>query len=152
MATYDQTMRMQASARVYQQRYDDALQPWDLRAPAPVLGEDIAEYRAKLAILAKHQLPPDHQLRKVQYRRLDSAIFDNFEPQLLRACRQEAYNPATVPPGEYRKVVELDGNGMRMVRWVGQRSFIEDFKPPVRRVVSFLTPHGRVNASGSPVR
>ena len=58
MATYDQTMRLQASARVYQQRYDDALQPWDLRAPAPVLGEDINEYRAKLAILAKHQLPP----------------------------------------------------------------------------------------------
>jgi hypothetical protein len=152
MATYDQTMRLQAAARVYQQRYDDALSPWDLRAPAPVLGEDIAEYRAKLAILAKHQLPPDHQLRKVQYRRLDSAIFDNFEPQLLRACRQEAYNPATVPPGEYRKVVELDGNGMRMVRWVGQESFVKDMGRHGRRVVSFLTPHGRVNASGIPVR
>jgi hypothetical protein len=152
MATYDQTMRLQAAARVYQQRYDDALQPWAVRAPAPVLGEDINEYRAKLAILAKHQLPPDHQLRKVQYRRLDSDVFDNFEPQLLRACRQEAYNPASVPPGEYRKVVEIAPDGMKIVKWIGQRSFIEDFKPPVRRVVSFLTPHGRVNGAGIPVR
>ena len=152
MATYDQTMRLQASARVYQQRYDDALQPWDLRAPAPVVGEDIAEYRAKLAILAKHQLPPSHELRKVQYRRLDSDIFDNFEPQLLRACRAEAYNPATVPVGEYRKVTEIAPDGMKIIKWVGQRSFVEDFKAPVRRVVSFLTPHGRVNAAGIPVR
>jgi hypothetical protein len=152
MTTYDQIMRMQAAARVYQQRYDDALQPWDLRAPAPVLGEDIAEYRAKLAILAKHQLPPDHQLRKVQYRRLDSAIFDNFEPQLLRACRQEAYNPASVPPGEFRKVVEIASDGMKIVKWIGQQSFVKDMGRSGRRVVSFLTPHGRVNASGIPVR
>jgi hypothetical protein len=152
MATYDQTMRLQAAARVYQQRYDDALQPWDLRAPAPTLGEDIAEYRAKLAILAKHQLPPDHQLRKVQYRRLDSDIFDNFEPQLLRACRQEAYNPATVPVGEYRKVVEIASDGMKMVKWIGQQSFVKDMGRPGRRVVSFQTPNGRVNASGIPVR
>jgi hypothetical protein len=65
----DQEMRMQASGRVYQQRYDDALQPWDIRAPAPVLGQPIEEYRCKLARLAKHQLPEDHQLRKIQYRR-----------------------------------------------------------------------------------
>jgi hypothetical protein len=116
------------------------------------LGEDVNEYRAKLAILAKHQLPPDHELRRVQYRRLDSAIFDNFEPQLLRACRQEAYNPATVPPGEFRKVVEIASDGMKMVKWIGQQSFVKDMGRPGRRVVSFQTPNGRVNASGIPVR
>jgi hypothetical protein len=152
MATYDQTMRMQASARVYQQRYDDALQPWDLRAPAPVLGEDINAYRAKLAILAKHQLPENHQLRKIQYRRLDTPIFDNFEPQLLTAVQRAAYDATTVPPGQYRKVTEIASDGMKIVKWIGQESFVKEFNRPGRRVVSFLTPHGRVNAAGMPVR
>jgi hypothetical protein len=133
---------MQASARVYQRRYDDVLQPWDLRAPAPVLGEDIAEYRAKLAILAKKQLPADHQLRKVSYRRMDTDIFDRFEPDLLQAVQRAAYDATTVPIGEFRKVVEVDSNGMKMVRWVGQESFVKAMGRPGRRVLSFNTTNG----------
>jgi hypothetical protein len=93
--SYDQAMRMQASARVYQQRYDDALAPWDVRAPGPTLGEDITEYRAKLAILAKKQLPPDHQMRKVQYRRLDTAIFDNLN---RNSCKRSNVPLMTLVP------------------------------------------------------
>jgi hypothetical protein len=148
----DQAMRMQASARVYQERYDTALQPWDIRAPAPVLGQPIEEYRWKLARLAKHQLPEDHQLRKIQYRRLDTAVFDNFEPQLLQAVQRAAYDAASVPPGQFRKVTEIASDGMKIVKWVGQESFVKDMGRPGRRVVSFQTPNGRVNASGIPVR
>jgi hypothetical protein len=133
---------MQSSARVYQERYDNALSPWDMRAPAPVLGEPITEYRAKLAILAKKQLPPDHQLRKVQYRRMDTAIFDNFEPDLLQAVSRAAYDASTVPPGQFRKVVEADTNGMKMVRWVGPESFVKAMGRPGRRVLSFNTTNG----------
>jgi hypothetical protein len=140
--SYEQAMRMQASARVYQQRYDDALSPWDVRAPGPTLGEDITEYRAKLAILAKKQLPPDHAMRKVQYRRLDTDIFDNFEPQLLQAVQRAAYDASTVPPGQFRKVVEVDNNGMKMVRWIGPESFVKAMTRPGRRVVSFNTTNG----------
>jgi hypothetical protein len=150
--SHDQQMRMQASARVYQQKYDDALAAWDLRAPAPTLGEPITEYRAKLAILAKKQVPEDHEMRRVQYRRLDTAVFDNFEPQLLTAVQRAAYDASSVPVGQYRRVVEVDSNGLKIVKWIGQRSFTDDFKAPVRRVISFLTPHGRVNAAGMPVR
>ena len=135
--SYDQAMRMQASARVYQRRYDDALQPWDMRAPGPTLGEDITAYRAKLAILAKKQLPPEHEMRKVQYRRLDTEIFDNFEPQLLQAVRQAAYDPNTVPVGEFRVVPEVDANGMKMNRFVGPESFVKQMGRPGRRVKSF---------------
>jgi hypothetical protein len=140
--SHDQAMRMQASARVYQQRYDDALQSWNLRAPAPVLGEPIAEYRAKLAILAKKQLPEDHEMRKVQYRRLDAAIFDNFEPQLLTAVSRAAYDPSSVPLGQFRIVPETDSNGMRMNRFIGQEHFTKQMGRPGRRVVSFNTPNG----------
>jgi hypothetical protein len=150
--TRDQALRMQASARVYQERYDSALQPWDLRAPAPVLGQPIEEYRWKLARLAKHQLPEDHELRKIQYRRLDTAIFDNFEPELLQAVQSAAYDPSSVPLGQFRKVTEVASDGLKIVRWIGQESFVKDMGRPGRRVVSFQTPHGRVNASGLPVR
>jgi hypothetical protein len=148
----DQAMRMQASARVLQQRYDDALIPWDLRAPSPVLGEDIREYRARLAILAKKQLPVDHEMRKVTYRRLDSLVFDNFEPQLLQAVQRAAYDPTSVPMGEFRRVTEIAPDGMKIVKFIGQQSFVKDMGRPGRRVVSFQTPNGRVNASGIPVR
>jgi hypothetical protein len=47
-----------------------------------------------------------------------------------------------------RKVTELDfNNGQKIVKFIGQRSFIDDFKAPVRRVISFLTPNGPVDAS-----
>jgi hypothetical protein len=140
--SYDQAMRMQASARVYQKRYDDALSPWDVRAPAPILGEDITEYRARLAILAKKQLPEDHQMRKVQYRRLDTAVFDNFEPQLLTAVSRAAYDPTSVPLGQFRIVPEVDSNGMRMNRFIGQEHFTKQMGRPGRRVVSFNTTNG----------
>jgi hypothetical protein len=135
-------MRMQSAGRVYQQRYDEALSPWDLRAPGPVLGEDITEYRAKLAILAKKQLPPDHELRKVSYRRMDTDIFDRFEPELLQAVSRAAYDPSTVPSGQFRKVGEVDSNGMKMVRWVGPESFVKAMGRPGRRVLSFNTSNG----------
>jgi hypothetical protein len=102
----------------------------------------------KLAAQAKKQ-----EYREVQYRQLETDAFDILEPRLLRAVRQAAYDPTSVPIGQFRRVVEHDpNNGQKMVKFIGQRSFIDDFKAPVRRVISFLTPHGRVNASGMPVR
>jgi hypothetical protein len=129
----DQLMQIQASARVYQERADNALMPWDIRAPHPVLGEDIAKYRRDLAVMLKRQLPENHQLRKVQYRRLDDAMLSVFEPQLLKAVRDAANDPSTVPPGQMRRVVEVDEGGTKIVKWIGQRSFIEDLKAPAYR-------------------
>src|SRR5258708_1309333 len=48
--TREQLLQMQASGRVFQERADNALQPWDIRAPAPVLGEDVGKYRRDLAV------------------------------------------------------------------------------------------------------
>jgi hypothetical protein len=73
--TREQLLHMQASGRVYQERYDQAFQPWDQRAPAPVIGEEIAEYRRKLAIQAKRLLPEGHELRQVQFRALREDAF-----------------------------------------------------------------------------
>ena len=48
--TRDQILQMNASARVYQERYDTAFEPWGVRVRAPVLGEDIHSYRRDLAV------------------------------------------------------------------------------------------------------
>jgi hypothetical protein len=53
----EQLMQMQASARVFQERADNSLQPWGLRAPHPVIGEDVDNYRRKLLIQGRIQLP-----------------------------------------------------------------------------------------------
>jgi hypothetical protein len=139
----DQLLQAQASARVYQERADNALQLWNIRAPAPVLGQDVHEYRRDLAVKLKKQLPEDHKLRKVQYRGLDDDILSNFEPQLYAAVRAEAHSPATVPPGEMRKIEKVNQGGTKFVEYIGalrednpslgQRSFIEDFKGPAFR-------------------
>jgi hypothetical protein len=136
--TRDQLMQMQARARVYQERADDALSPWDLRAPAPVLGQDIDSYRRELDVKLKKQLPEDHKLRQVQYRALKNDALDVLEPQLYKAVRDGAFAVDTVPPGEMRRVVKVSKDGMKMVEFIGRESFVKEMGRPGRRVKSFL--------------
>jgi hypothetical protein len=112
----------------------------------------LPKYRRDLAVKLKKLLPGSHELRQVQYRRLDDTTLSVFEPQLYHAVRAEAHNPSTVPPGEFRRVVKIDSNGMKMVEWIGQDSFIKQFTRPGRRVTSFRTDQGFVDASGRPLR
>lgn len=79
--TREQLLQVQASARVYQTRADEAFEPWGMRAPAPVLGEDPDDYRRKLMILAKNQLPESHELRKSR-----SSAFPMMPSITLRRC------------------------------------------------------------------
>jgi len=148
----DQLLQMQRSGRVYQERADNALMPWDQRAPSPVLGEDIAKYRRDLCVKLKKLLPEGHEFRKVQYRALNDSALDALEPQLLRAVHAEAHNPDTVPPGEFRKVIEVDQGGTRITKCVGQESFVKAMGRPGRRVLSFRTDQGFVDASGRGLR
>jgi hypothetical protein len=149
----EQLLQMHASARVYQARYDNAFEPWGARAAAPVLGQDIDTYRRNLLIQAKRLLPEDHQLRKIQVRHLPADILDGFEPQILKACRETATRNDTVPfDAPLRRVEDIDQNGMKIVKWIGQRSFTHDFTREGRRVVSFRTDHGFVDASGRALR
>jgi hypothetical protein len=150
--TREQLLQMQASGRVYQERYDNALAPWDQRAPAPVLGQSIDDYRRDTLVKIKKLLPRGHELRKVKVYELRNDVIDVLEPQLLKACRTEAYNADSVPPGEMRRVVEVDQGGTKIVRWIGQESFVKEMGRPGRRVVSFRTDQGFVDASGRALR
>jgi hypothetical protein len=144
--TRDDLMRMQNSARVYQERADSVFQQWGFRAPAPPLGQDPQDYRRDLAVMAKRQLPYDHQLRKIKLWKLPRDAFETLEPQVYDACREAANRPDSVPPGEMREVTRINPeNGHKEIHFIGDTSFVKDFTRPGRKVVSFMH---RYNTSG----
>jgi hypothetical protein len=94
-------------------------------------------------------LPQNHDLYRVQYRKLPADALGIFEPQLLAACVTECNNPAHLKAGELRKVERLDETGrVRCINWVGKEHFTKAMGRPGRRVVSFRTSQGAVNANG----
>jgi len=132
----------------YQAFYDENLcQHVGTRAPAPVEGQDVNEYRADCCRTFKRTyLTPDQDLYKVDYRRLVSEghldVFNNFERQLIPACREGAFNPLTVPKGDIRAIPKRDGftGTISEIVHIGQDSFVKFMGRPGRRVQAFRTP------------
>jgi hypothetical protein len=165
--TRDQLLRLQASARVYQERYDRALESWGLRAPALAYcdsAEAVSDYRRGQAVRAKKLLPFSEtrldpggptfaQLRHTKYWDLAADAYEVMEPMLLRAVaaagRRNDSIPADSPP---REIHERGSNGEHTIRFLGERSFIHDMKAPVRQVAYFRTDQGPVRTDGLPVR
>jgi hypothetical protein len=152
MATLEQD-HFRASTQ-YQERYQSTVgDKVGFNVPAPTLGESVNTYRCKVLRDLKHQfLPKNNQYYKINYLRdlrNDSTTLNIIEPQILAEVLAQAQNPANVPPGEMRKVIEVNpDNGMKMVKWIGQTSFVVGMGQPPRRVISFRTPQGAVDASG----
>jgi hypothetical protein len=103
-----------------------------------VSGEDPDHYRRRLLIQAKNQLPDDHEYRGVTIKRLPSNALEPYEDLIYPACKDAAFRADSVPMGEMRRVEKIDQNGLKTVEWIGQRSFVEDFKQIPRRVLGFL--------------
>jgi hypothetical protein len=149
--SYDQLQRMQSSARIFQERYQQAVDPWDRQIKGPMLGQSVDDYRKETLVQMKKLLPPDHKLR-IPVRDLRSDALNVIEPQICKAVHAQAYDPSTVPRGEYRRVVEINQGGTKIVKWIGQESFVKEFTRPGRQVTSFRTDQGYVSASGRPLR
>jgi hypothetical protein len=138
------------AARRFQEFYDQILRTVGMRAPQPVLGQSVNQYRREtLRQLKKTFLPQNHDLYQVQCRKLPPDALGVFEPQILRACVDAANDPSHLEPGELRKVERLDEFGkLRFVDWIGKESFVRAMGRPGRRVLSFRTNQGAVDASG----
>ena len=95
--TREQLLQVQASARVFQARADQAFEPWGMRAPEPIIGEDPDDYRRRLMIRAKNQLPENHELRKITVKRIPGDALDNFEKMYYDACRDAGTRNDSVP-------------------------------------------------------
>jgi hypothetical protein len=105
-----------------------------------------------MRLLKQTFIPPTHDLYKVQMRALPDDVLAGFEQMLLPACKTEAFNPLTVPKGEIREVVKTDANGLKVRHFIGQESFVRAMGRPGRRVISFRTDQGFVDASGRGLR
>src|SRR5262249_28662049 len=127
------------AARKFQEFYNNTLRKIEMRAPQPVLGDTVNNYRTEtLTTIQKTFLPPNHELYRIQFRGLPADVLNPFEAQILNAAVVEANNPAHVPPGELRKVEELDEYGkLKTIRWIGRESFVKAMGRPGRRVTSF---------------
>ena len=141
------------ASRKWQEHYQKEVEDIGLRIPSPVLGQSTNDYRRELMrLLKKTFIPTTHDLYRVQMRQLPDDVLSGFEDMLLPACKTEAFNPLTVPKGEIREVVKTDVNGLKVRHFIGQDSFVKFMGRPGRRVVSFRTDQGYVDASGRGLR
>jgi hypothetical protein len=127
------------AARQWQERYDDKLRQVGMRAPEPVLGQTVSDYRRDVLIKAKKAfIPRTHQLRQFSLDDIKGDALNIIEQKILDAAVVEAQNPANVPPGELRKIERLDGYGkVKTVDWIGQQSFVRQMGTPGRRMSIF---------------
>jgi hypothetical protein len=105
-----------------------------LRIPAPVLGQVTYDYvREQMRTLKRTFLPQNHDLYRVNMRGLSNDAVQPMMETLIPACKVEAFNPLTVPRGEFREVVKTDANGLKTRNFVGQESFVVQMMRPGRR-------------------
>jgi hypothetical protein len=135
--TRDQMLRQEQALREFQVRADDALSTWGVRAPAPVCDGSLEysdRYRRKLARMARDHLPPNHQFHITGIdRNMPMEILAKHEPDIFRACKEFGTSNDSAPEGQMRMVTTVDPhNGLKINTFYGRRSFIEDFKAPVR--------------------
>src|SRR5262245_24707011 len=141
------------ASRKWQEHYQKEVEDIGLNIPPPTLGQSTNDYRREMMrLLKKTFIPRAHDLSRVNMRGLPDDVLQGFEQMLLPACRTEAFNPATVPRGEIREVVKIDANGQRVRHFIGQDHFTKFMMRPGRRVVSFRTDQGYVDASGRGLR
>src|SRR5215469_10270487 len=155
--TSDELQEQQRRLTVYQDRYDQVLQPWGRKAPEPTLTESPGHYRRKVLSHAQLFLPEDDQWRKVDVNDLGSDALPVAEQQILAALRAAQQHPASVASSAagrpdtvmqgLRMVEHHDSNGLNMRTFHGDW-FGRMFCRPSRRVVSFLTHHGHVDSTG----
>jgi hypothetical protein len=141
------TQRQQQACQMWQAYYDDVGKQVGVRAPPPVLGQHPNDYRRETLRMFKKSFLNHHPLAKINMRGLPDDVLPQFEAQVLEAVPKEAYNPASVPEGELRRVERLDQTGrVAEINWIGQTSFVKDMGRPGRRVVSFTTDRGKYDA------
>jgi hypothetical protein len=134
----EQLLQIQSAARVFQARADDAFSPWGFRAKEPTIGEDPDRYRRRLMIQAKNQLPDNHELRGITVNRLPADALEAYEPQFFKACKDAAFQPDTVSPGEFRQIEKINSeNGYKERIFVGPECFVKQMNIPGRRAYFF---------------
>jgi hypothetical protein len=162
---FEKQMRQRSIAEHYQQRADAVFAEWGTKAKARVEGEDPEDYRRDLCVQAKKLLPysddrpsPDYtatfrDLRRLKLWSMSPDVFAGFEGMIYDAAAAAYARDDTVPLGEMREVTKVDPvTGYKETRFYGREHFAKTMGRPGRRVTSFRTDHGFVDAAGRPLR
>jgi hypothetical protein len=139
---YRRQMRNQTEMADLQAVADDALSPWNIRAPAPSATDDRRSYQLRLARLAARQLPPGDELRSIDLGGCDDGVLRHFVPDIFKACKEAVNRADTLAPGQMREVKETTAGKADITRFVGSESFVKAMQPPARRVTQFCRKDG----------
>jgi hypothetical protein len=127
LTSREHMLDLQAVQRQYQARADDALQTWGERAPAPIAGESVDEYRMRLASLVQQRLPEGDEYRRLQLGGLPRTAFKNFEDAIYPRAKAAGASADSVAAGELREVVQVNPiNGHKEHLFYGRESFVKD--------------------------
>lgn len=104
-----------------------------LNIPPPTLGQSTNDYRREMMRLMKRTfLPQTHDLSRVNMRGLPDAALAGIEQALIPAVKVAAFDPMTVPRGQFREIVQTDANGLKTRCFIGQDHFTKFMGRPGR--------------------
>jgi hypothetical protein len=120
-----------------QSRADAVFNGFGQRAPRPLEGETIIDYRKRLATKLKGY---STAWKSVKFSQLPEEAFTIAEGQVYADAISAATNPTDLEAGELRQVTKTDPTtGVRTIVFYGKESFVKQMGRPGRRVKSFRT-------------
>jgi hypothetical protein len=120
-----------------QARADAVFNGFGQRAPRPLEGEAIVDYRKRLATKLKSHSPV---WKSVKFSQLPEEAFGIAETQVYADAIAAATNPTDLESGELRQVTKTDPTtGVRTIVFYGKDCFVKQMGRPGRRVHSFRT-------------
>jgi hypothetical protein len=120
-----------------QSRADGVFSGFGSRAPRPLEGEALGDYRRRLATKLKSH---SATWKNIKFSKLDDEAFAVAEAQVYSDATGAASNPVDLEAGELREVTKIDPQtGVRSIVFYGKESFVKGMGRPGRRVASFRT-------------
>src|SRR5215469_4701344 len=124
-----------------QARADAVYNGFGLRAPRPLEGEGLVDYRRRLAAKLKMHSPV---WKDVKLSQLPDTAFGIAETAIYSDAEGAASRPIDLQPGELRMVTKIDPvTGGRVNVFYGQEHFTKAMGRPGRRIKSFNTQASR---------
>jgi hypothetical protein len=122
-----------------QAKADAVFNGFGKRAPRPLEGESLLDYRRRLA---SHLKPHSTQWKGVKFSLLPEAAFSIAETQVYADATNAASTPTDLADGELREVTRRDPRtNITTTVFYGRESFVKGLGRPPRRVASFRTQH-----------
>jgi hypothetical protein len=120
-----------------QAKADAVFNGFGQRAPRPLEGESLLDYRKRMATKLKSH---SSVWKSVKLSQLPEEAFGIAEGQVYADAISAASNPTDLGAGELRQVTKTDPTtGIRTIVFYGNESFVKSMGRPGRRVQSFRT-------------